>query len=90
MSDEKQRAHSLILENRKALHLSGVEDVKSFDETAVIMDTVQGELTVKGNGLHILGFNRETGDLAMEGSVFLLGYNDTQKKDRSFFGRILR
>ena len=90
MSDEQNRAHSLILEQRKHLSLTGVCDVKSFDDDMVLMDTVMGELTVKGEGLHILGFNRETGDWSLEGAVFLLGYNDTGKKDSSFLGRLFK
>ena len=89
MSDEKGRAHSLIIKKKKKLLLTGVSDVKSFDDDAVVMDTVMGELTVKGEKLHILGFNRETGDLTLEGAVWLLGYNDG-KKDSSFFGRLFK
>ena len=90
MSDEIKKRHSVILENRKNMVLTGIEDVLSFDENAVVMQTVQGKLTVKGNALHISGFNRETGDLQMDGTVSVFGYTDSSGKDSGFFGRIFK
>lgn len=90
MSDETKGMHSVILENRKKLALSGVKDVISFDDCAVVMQTVLGRLTVKGDSLHISGFNRETGDLQMDGLISIFGYSDTEKGSASLFGRIFK
>ena len=40
---------NLILENRGKLSVSGVNDVLSFDDQIVIIDTELGLLTVKGD-----------------------------------------
>ena len=56
MAEEKKAAklpHNLILENRKNLHLSGVEDVESFDEQTVIAYTGLGQLVIRGKELHV-------------------------------------
>ena len=45
--------HHLILEERERLTVSGVEEVESFDENLIVMDTAQGVLVVRGEGLHI-------------------------------------
>ena len=42
-----QMPHHLILENRRALTVSGVSDVDSFDDMTVVIYTELGELTVK-------------------------------------------
>ena len=65
MIEEKktvQMPHQLILEDRRALTLSGVSDVDSFDEMTVIVYTDLGELTIKGENLHINRLNLESGD----------------------------
>ena len=91
MSEEKQvEIHSFIMENRKKLTLTGVRDVESFDENNVTMDTVQGSLTIKGEGLHISGFNRETGDLSMDGFVSSAQYSDSKKQSGSVLSRIFK
>ena len=45
--------HHLILEDRENLTVSGVEEVESFDENTIVMETAQGLLIVRGEGLHI-------------------------------------
>ena len=67
MKEETSKAvqimpHHLVLEDRRALTVSGVSDVDSFDELTVIIYTDLGELTVKGEGLHINRLNVETGN----------------------------
>ena len=90
MSEERMETHSFIMENRKKLTLTGVCDVESFDENQVIMDTVQGRLTVKGDALHISGFNRETGDLSVDGTVDSVQYSDSKRQSGSVFSRIFK
>ena len=82
--------HLLSLSERRALSVSGVQDVDSFDETTVIVYTEQGELTVKGTGLHINRLNIETGDLTMEGHVESLTYTDVHSRNGGFFGKLFR
>ena len=48
--------HNVIMEDRHILTVSGISDVDSFDEQTVIVFTDMGELTVKGEGLHINRF----------------------------------
>ncbi len=91
MPDEiKNQTHSLIMQERKKLILSGVCDVCSFDERMIIADTVMGELTVKGEGLHIAGFNRETGDMSVDGRVVALAYTNDSTQKGSFLSRVFK
>ncbi len=95
MTDNKAAAtvhmpHHLILEDRHALTVSGVSDVDSFDEMTVIVYTDLGELTVKGEGLHINHLNIETGELTLEGLVHSLTYAEVQSRSGGFFGRLFK
>lgn len=85
-----QMPHHLILEDRRALTVSGVSDVDSFDELTVIIYTDLGELTVKGEGLHINRLNIETGDLTLEGHIYSLTYTEVQSRSGGFFGRLFK
>ena len=82
--------HVLSLSERRALSVSGVQDVDSFDETVVIAYTEQGELTVRGSGLHINRLNIETGDLSLEGHIDSLTYTDVRARSGGFFGKLFR
>ncbi len=85
-----QMPHQLILEDRRALTVSGVSDVDSFDEVTVTVYTDMGELTVKGEGLHINRLNIETGELTLEGSIQSLTYAEVPSRSGGFFGRLFK
>lgn len=78
--EEKQqpsaKMHSISMENRTKLSVTGVEDVESFDENAIIMNTSQGDLIVRGTGLHIGKISLDVGQLSVEGSISELSYED--------------
>ncbi len=67
--------HNLIMENRKNLRLSGVKDIDSFTENRIVLSTVMGELVIKGDDLHVITLDAETGDFSMTGCVNSLSYN---------------
>ncbi|MDD2418520.1 MAG: sporulation protein YabP [Oscillospiraceae bacterium] len=85
-----QMPHHIILEDRHALTVSGVSDVDSFDDMTVVIYTDLGELTVKGEELHINRLNIETGDLTLEGQIYSLTYSDIQARSGGFFGRLFK
>ena len=42
--------HSILLEEREKLRVTGVSDVQSFDEEQVLLETGKGMLIVRGQG----------------------------------------
>ena len=84
-----EAAHHLILEDRERLSVSGVEEVESFDETAIIMHTTRGTLVIRGENLHIEKLSLDGGDLKVEGDVDSLTYEDDRgKQSGGFFARL--
>ncbi len=93
MTDDKKSIkfpHNCILEDRKSLSISGVSNVGSFDEETIIAITDYGELTVKGQNLHITKLSLEVGELCIEGSINALQYADVIEKSGSFLSRVFR
>ena len=93
LAEEKKAAklpHNLILENRKNLHLSGVEDVESFDEQTVIAYTGLGQLVIRGKELHISKLNLESGELRLEGEIAALAYTDSHAGKGGFLAKMFR
>ncbi len=93
MADDKKSfnvPHNCILEDRRILSVSGVTDVDSFDEQTVSVFTDLGELTVRGQDLHITRLSVEVGELIVEGKIVGLSYTDTQPKTAGFFSKVFR
>ena len=83
-------SHNLILKERKSLNISGVLDVDSFDDNAVVAYTDLGELTIKGSNLHINKINLDSGDLELDGEVYSMEYAEDRPAERGFFSKLFR
>ena len=70
------RVHSLQMEGREKLNLSGVEDVSGFDESLIILRTGQGELSIRGTELHIERIDLQSGTLEVRGHIQELSYEE--------------
>lgn len=68
---------NLILESRKRLSVSGVEEVDGFDETYVSVRTSLGTLSVRGHDLRVESLSVETGELLITGEISELLYEET-------------
>lgn len=70
----KAKNHTMMLDNRQKLVLTGAEDVNGFNEETVSVQTSSGLLIVKGEGLHIDKLNLETGDVTIDGKINAMQY----------------
>lgn len=90
MAEENRLPHSLILEERNSLKVSGVIDVDSFDEEDIVALTSLGELVIAGRELHISRLDVETGDLSVEGEINSLTYISHQGKKQGIFSKLIK
>ncbi len=72
----KAKEHKVEMQGRASLAVTGVEDVESFDETEIVMNTSQGNLIVRGSGLHIGKINLDVGEIKVEGVINDLSYEE--------------
>lgn len=81
--------HKLSLNGRKTLSVSGVQQVSSFDDRAVVLQTELGTLTVHGEQLQLKNLSLEGGQVAVDGQIAALIYEDP-KPERGWLGRLFR
>ena len=67
----QQRPHSLTLEGREKMSITGVDDVSGFDENTIVLTTSQGDLNIHGQGLHIDRIDLDAGELELRGKIQL-------------------
>ena len=91
MANELNRAepHELRLENREKLSVTGVREVESFDENAVVLHTARGVLIIRGENLHLKTLSIDGGQVAVSGTIGSLSYEEAQKI-RGLFQRLFR
>ncbi|MDE5576421.1 MAG: sporulation protein YabP [Oscillospiraceae bacterium] len=87
----KNAIHNIILEGRKKMSVSGVTDVDRFDENTVLLYTTMGEMTVRGEDLHVNDLSVESGEMNIEGEIRSVVYGDIDRRSPlSFIGKIFR
>lgn len=87
MEDVLQLPHKLTLNQREDLTLSGVTEVVSFDDTAVILKTHLGTLIVQGENLVLKTLSVEGGQVAVSGHISSMVYEEPRAT--GFWRRIL-
>ena len=71
----QENKHSVILEQKKNLTVSGVESVASFSDVKIVLSLLEGErMQVIGAGLKITGFSKSSGTFTAEGDVIGISY----------------
>jgi sporulation protein YabP len=88
---ENVRANSnIIIESRAKMSISGVVDVISFDETAVILDTELGGMIINGREFRINKLNVDVGELTIDGEIDGFSYQDVEKNKPGFFTKMFK
>ena len=91
MTDPQQTGmeapHQLRLDGRARLHMTGVIEVESFDESTIVLTTTRGALIVRGENLHLQLLRLDGGEVLVDGTVDSLSYEDTQPAG-GFFARL--
>jgi len=86
--------HALVLLDRKTLEISGVENVNTFDEEEIILETVMGYLYVLGEQLHVSMLNLDQGKVVVEGNIINIEYKregkDIKSRGRNILSRLLK
>ena len=70
------KPHSISLEDRRTLNISGVERVDSFDEHEIVMLTSGGSLIIRGSDMHMGKLDLVSGEATVTGLVTELCYEE--------------
>lgn len=94
MQQEKQNQrpkipHSVIIENRASISFTGVRDMGSFDEQAVVLYTDYGEINLRGSKLHINKLSLDTNEVDIDGNIEAVVYAQN-KQSGGLLGRLFR
>ena len=77
--EQEQMPHKLQLVDRQKLTMSGVTEVVSFDEAAVVLQTSLGLLIVQGQQLSLKNLSLDGGQVAVDGTISALSYEEPRQ-----------
>ncbi|MGM9660826.1 MAG: sporulation protein YabP [Faecousia sp.] len=76
---EEHLPHKLQMNERRSLTMTGVTEVVSFDESTVVLQTSLGILIVQGQQLQLKNLSLDGGQVAVEGSISALTYEEPRQ-----------
>jgi len=82
--------HRVTMLDREEMTVEGVLGLGSYDEHEILMETEQGLLSVKGEGLNIKQLSLDKGNIIVEGLVKSLAYEDEVRQKKGLLGRLLK
>ncbi len=91
MEGKQNLLHNVIMEGRRKLSISGVEDVDSFDEHEATVYTNMGLVEIKGRDIHMNKLSLESEEIVLEGEFDSIIYVDENKTGEKpgFIARLL-
>jgi len=84
------KGHSVFLENREEMKITGVEEVDSYNENTVILSTIKGGINIKGQGLSINKLNLDDGSLLISGTINSLIYISKGGEPKNLMGKLFK
>ena len=71
---------------------SGVEEVISFDDEKILLNTKLGALTIKGQNLKMNKLDVQNGDVMINGEIYYIVYSgkEIKKEKEGIFARLFK
>lgn len=88
MAEQLHLPHKLTLSQRNNLTMTGVTEVVSFDDSAVVLRTELGTLVVQGRDLQLKTLSTEGGQVAVDGNVAALVYEEPRNQNGGWMRRL--
>ena len=75
-----RQPHTVMLDNRRLMAVTGVKDVPAFDENTITLALEDVTLVVRGEGLHLSKLSLESGDVTIDGVIASMQYMGAASK----------
>ena len=83
--------HSFSVSERKNIIITGVVRIESFDNEEFLLETVQGYMNIKGDGLEVVKLDTYQGNVTIKGRIDSITYiDDSIKKESSIFNKLYK
>lgn len=86
----RMHTHTIQIDNRERVSLTGVTDVESFNEREVSVVAEAGSLLISGEGLHISRLNLDEGQLIVEGLISAIEYGNAESERKGGLFKFFR
>lgn len=83
----ENKNHSLTVENRESVAMTGINDVSSFNEEEINASCDLGNVLIKGSHLLVEALDLDNGILKVNGRITAIVYSE-KTSAKKFFGKM--
>ena len=84
------KTQNIVIEDRSNISISGVDQVDSFNDNTIVLSTVKGGLSIKGEGLNVSKLNLDEGNVKITGLINSLAYISKEGTPKNLMGKIFK
>ena len=85
--------HSVSINERKSIYITGVLKIDSFDDQEFLLETNMGHLAIKGTDLELIRLDTKDGIVSIKGMIISMSYIEELKKlhkENGFFEKLFK
>lgn len=90
MADKILSTHTVFMENRRELKITGVLQVIAYDEYRVVLRTDFGKMTVSGKNILAGQMSTDSKTMELTGDINYIQYQANRGRSESGFAKLLR
>ena len=93
MKDNISYNHSISINERNSINITGILKVDSFDDEEFLLETNMGFLAIKGENLELIRLDTKDCVVSIKGLIISMSYIDDLKKSSkqsSFFEKVFK
>ncbi len=91
MNEVLYKTHEVKIVNRDLLSLTGITKISNFDIDEFLLNSVMGNIYIKGKNLEVLQLDTDKGDIKIKGKINSISYLDSKKEGKeSIFTKLFK
>ena len=85
--------HTVNIIKRSSINISGVKKIDHFNDKEFLLETIMGEMCIKGLNLEIVKLDTYQGDVSIKGKIDSIIYKsdkDKKNNEESIFSKLFK
>lgn len=82
--------HVVKLNDRKNIIISGIKKIINFDDKEFNLESIMGDIIIKGENLEIIKLDTIDGNVSIKGKINSFSYNEISQKENSLLVKLFK
>lgn len=90
MIDVPAFSHIIKLNDRKNIIISGIKKINNFDDKEFNLDSIMGNIIIKGEELEMIKLDTIEGNVSIKGKINSFTYTDSPNKENNILTKLFK